>query len=125
MTSQDSWIVVHLKGGPYQVGFQNGYLTAQSSDYTIQTDFGTPGSQVRVTSDKVAKLYIWPLVPAEYKQELRGIADGMRAAGYPQDSLWDVVAANSWADLGLLHRTAAQQRLDVECRRHPRGPPGA
>jgi len=99
VSSQDSWIIVHLKGTPYRVGFQNGYLTAQSSDYTIQTDFGAPGNQVRVTSDKVAKLYIWPLVPAEYKQELRGIADGMRAAGYPQDSLWDVVAANSWADL--------------------------
>ncbi len=98
VTSQDSWIIVHLKGGPYQVGFQNGYLTAQSSDYSILVDVGAPGSDDRETADKVARRYIWPLVPAEYQQELRGIADGMHAAGYPQDTLWDVVAANAWAD---------------------------
>ena len=98
VTSQDSWIVVHLKGGPYQVGFQNGYLTAQSSDYSILVDVGLPGSDDRKTADTVARRYIWRLVPAEYQQELRGITDGMHAAGYPHDTLWDVVAANAWAD---------------------------
>jgi hypothetical protein len=98
VTAQDSWIIVHLQGGPYQVGFQNGYLTAQSSDYAIQATIGASGSQDRVLPDKVAQRYVWPLVPAEYKRELRGIADGMHAAGYKQDSLWDVVATNAWAD---------------------------
>ena len=98
VTSQDAWIAVHLQGGPYQIGFQNGYLTAQSSDYSILVDVGAPGSDDRRVADKVARKYVWPLVPAEYRQELQGIADGMQAAGYPQDSLWDVVAANAWAD---------------------------
>ena len=97
--ARDAWIVVDLRGGPYQIGFQNGYLTAQSSDYGIRVDVGARGSDDRKTADKVARRYIWPLVPAEYKCELRGIADGMHAAGYSKDTLWDVVAANGWADL--------------------------
>ena len=96
VSARDSWIIVHLRGDPYHIGFQNGYLTAQGDDYNIQT-FGTP--QDRATPDKVAQRYIWPLVPAEYKQELRGIAAGLHAAGYKQDTLWDVVAINAWTDL--------------------------
>ena len=46
----------------------------------------------------MARKYIWPLVPAQYQRELRGIAAGMHAAGYTKDTLWDVVAANAWAD---------------------------
>jgi hypothetical protein len=98
VTGHDGWIVAHLTGGPYRVGFQNGYLTAQSADYGIQYDVGPLGSQYRKVCAKVAQNYIWPLVPAEYQQELQGIADGMHAAGYAQDTLWDVVAANAWAD---------------------------
>ena len=44
MTAKGSWIIVHLSGGPFQIGFQNGYLTAQSSDYAIRVDVGAPGS---------------------------------------------------------------------------------
>lgn len=98
VSSTDSWIVVHLRGSPYRIGFQNGYLTAQSSDYAILVDVGTRGSAARTMARTVARRYIWPLVPAEYRAELRGIANGMHAAGYPNDTLWDVVAANAWAD---------------------------
>jgi hypothetical protein len=98
VSSTGSWIVVHLQGGPYQIGFQNGYLTAQSSDYAIMVDVGTRGSSARTTARTVARRYIWPRVPLEYRTELRGIANGMHAAGYPSDTLWDVVAANAWAD---------------------------
>ncbi len=98
VTGHDGWIVASLRGSPYQIGFQNGYLTAQSADYGIAYDVGAIGTPYRRLCDKVAQNYVWPLVPAEYQQELRGIADGMHAAGYTQDTLWDVVAANAWAD---------------------------
>jgi len=98
VTGGNGWIVAHLEGGPYQIGFQNGYLTAQSADYGIQYDVDVLGSHYRKVAEKVAQYYVWPLVPAEYRQELRGIADGMHAAGYTQDTLWDVVAVNAWAD---------------------------
>jgi len=98
VTGHDGWMVVHLQGDPYRIGFQNGYLTAQSADYGIQYDVDVLGTQYRKVCEKVAQYYVWPLVPAEYQQELRGIADGLHAAGYTQDTLWDVVAANAWAD---------------------------
>ncbi|MGZ4199134.1 MAG: C45 family autoproteolytic acyltransferase/hydrolase [Thermoleophilia bacterium] len=98
VSAHDAWITVRLRGGPYQIGFQNGYLTAQSSDYAIRVDVGARGSKDRKRCDTVARRYIWPLVPVEYRRELRGIADGMHAAGYTKDTLWDVVAANAWAD---------------------------
>jgi hypothetical protein len=96
VTAEGGWIVVHLKGGPYKRGFQNGYLTAQSADYTIENFYGPPG-KFRSYAHKVAR-YVWSLVPTEYQQELRGIADGMHAAGYQQDDLWDVVALNAAMD---------------------------
>lgn len=96
--AQDGWIVAYLTGTPYEIGFQNGYYTAQSADYWILCNQGAVGTDYRATAAYVAQHYIWPLVPREYQQEMRGIADGMKAAGYPQDTLWDVVAANAWAD---------------------------
>lgn len=98
VTVQDGWIVAYLHGRPYRIGFQNGFLTAQSAHYCILYNVGPRGSHYRDLSRTIAKRYIWPLVPATLQQELKGIADGMHAAGYPQDTLWDVVAANAWAD---------------------------
>ena len=97
VTAQDGWIVARLHGRPYRIGFQNGYLTAQSSHYYILYDLGPRGTAYRDRSRTIARRYVWPLVPSDL-QELRGIADGMHAAGYTADTLWDVVAANAWAD---------------------------
>ena len=97
LTSHDGWIIVRLHGAPYRVGFQNGFLTAQSTHFTILDDIGAPGTRFRRTSERIARL-IWGKIPREYQLELRGIAGGLRAAGYRGDTLWDVVAANDWAD---------------------------
>ena len=98
VTGHNGWIVARLQGSPYQIGFQNGYLTAQSADYGITYDVAALGTPYRKLCDRVAQDYVWPLIPAEYQQELKGITDGLHAAGYTQDTLWDVVAANAWAD---------------------------
>jgi len=97
LTTAHGWIVVRLRGTPYKIGFQNGFLTAQSTHYCILDDLGAPGSHFRAMSEKIAKI-VWRKVPREYQLEMRGIADGLYAAGYTSDTLWDVVAANDWAD---------------------------
>ena len=97
VAAEEGWLVVHLKGGPYRIGFQNGYLTAASAHEAIEDFYGPPG-QFRAYVDRVARLCIWPYVPLQYQKELRGIADGMHAAGYLQDKLWDVVALNALMD---------------------------
>lgn len=99
VTASRQWIVVRLRGTPYQVGFQNGFLTGQSADYFIQVGLGAPGSASRKVDERIARYYIWRVIPSEYRTELEGITAGLHAAGYPMDSLWDVVAANAWADL--------------------------
>ena len=82
------------------------------------------GQRARTMARTVARRYIWPRVPLEYRSEMRGIANGMHAAGYPNDTLWDVVAANAWADEAcyatLLAATAA--RAAIARRRHARRP---
>ena len=99
VTAKSGWIVVHLAGGPYKIGFQNGYLTAQSANYVMLVDLGAPGSATRKESEAIARDAVWKKVPHQYRLELKGIAAGMQAAGYKQNTLWDVVAANAWADL--------------------------
>jgi hypothetical protein len=111
VTAQAGWIVAHLHGTPYQIGFQNGYLTAQSADYFILVDLGKPGSASRKAGDKIARDVVWKKIPRQYRLELKGIAAGLHAAGHRRDTLWDVVAANDWADQDcyarLLHASAA------------------
>jgi hypothetical protein len=115
VSTAQRWIVVRLKGAPYQIGFQNGFLTAQSADYFIQVDLGAPGNASRQASDRIARDYIWRLIPIEYREELQGITTGLHAAGYKKDTLWDVVAANAWADIDcyarLLPRSAARAEV--------------
>jgi hypothetical protein len=125
VTGQAGWIVATLHGGPYRVGFQNGYLTAQSADYWILVDLGAPGSASRKAGDLVAKKVVWHKIPREYQLELKGIAAGLRAVGYGRDTLWDVVAANDWADQDcyaqLLHgpllKTAFETSLSGRARK--------
>ena len=98
VTGDAGWIVATLHGSPYRIGFQDGYLTAQSADYWIQVDLGDPGSAARKAGDLIARTVVWQKIPRQYQRELKGIAAGLRAVGYGRDTLWDVVAANDWAD---------------------------
>jgi hypothetical protein len=125
VTGQAGWIVATLHGGPYRIGFQDGYLTAQSADYWIRVDLGAPGSASRKAGDLVAKKVVWHKIPRQYQLELKGIAAGLRAVGYGRDTLWDVVAANDWADQdcyaqllrGPLLKTAFETSLSGRARK--------
>ncbi len=116
VTAQGGWIVAHLRGTPYHVGFQNGYLTAQSANYWILVDLGKPGGTSRKAGEKIARDVVWKKIPRQYQLELEGIAAGLQAAGYAHDTLWDVVAANNWADQAcyalLLHSRVAITRME-------------
>jgi hypothetical protein len=118
VTAKGGWIVAHLHGTPYHVGFQNGYLTAQSANYWILVDLGSPGGAPRKSGEKIAKDVVWKKIPHQYQLELKGIAAGLAAAGYKHDSLWDVVAANDWADQACyaqaLHGPLATTPLEAE-----------
>ncbi|MBA7582211.1 hypothetical protein ES708_24135 [subsurface metagenome] len=94
---QDGWLFVHLEGTPYQIGYQNGYLVAESANYWLTSYVGT-GEDAEPYRE-LAQI-VWPMIPEEYQDEIDGIVDGLHAAGYTNWDRWDVVGANAWADEG-------------------------
>ncbi len=98
---QGGWTYVHLEGSPHELGFQHGYLLKDEIDdnlsvYKLEAvnDYHRDWSFFR----DAAKNVLWPKIEPEYRAELQGIADGLKAKGSTAD-LWDVVALN--ADLEL------------------------
>jgi hypothetical protein len=98
---QNGWVFVHLEGSPSDIGFQHGYLLAPEIEDTQKTialglthDSHKPYSFFRNASEKM----LWPRIEAQYREELKGIADGLKARGVSLD-LWDVVTMNAYMEL--------------------------
>jgi hypothetical protein len=99
--NEGGWTYVHLAGSPEQIGFQHGYLLTKEIEDNLQVY-----SVEAVNLDKrpweffreAGKTVLWPKLDPEYKAELQGIADGLKAQGSTVD-LWDVVAMNGDEEL--------------------------
>ena len=99
--NEAGWTYVHLQGKPSQVGFQHGYLLAREIEdnllvYTVEAPnrYQRPWTFFR----DAGKTVLWPHLDPEYRQELKGIAAGLRAQGSRLD-LWDIVALNGYLEL--------------------------
>jgi len=95
------WTYVHLQGTPEQVGFQHGYLLAREIEDNLRVyQVEEPHHSKRDWSffRDAAQKVLWPRIDAEYQQELKGIAEGLRAQGSGLD-LWDIVALNGIIEL--------------------------
>ncbi len=94
---KNGWTFVHLEGTPAEIGYQHGYLLADriedSMKVTILEQTHNKKYDWNFYRD-AAKNMLWPKVEAEYREELQGITDGLRARGSKSD-LWDVVALNA------------------------------
>lgn len=98
---QGGWIYVHLEGSPGEIGYQHGYLLAAEIEDAFRA------VQLRDTHDtgrdwtffrQTAREMLWPHVEAEYREELQGIAEGLKAKGVELD-VDDVVALNAFEEL--------------------------
>lgn len=94
---ENRWTYVHLEGTPSEIGFQHGWLlSAEIKDgfdvmkLEAEHDEKKPWSFFR----DAARDILWPRIPDECRQELQGIADGLKERGVALD-LWDVVALNA------------------------------
>ncbi len=92
----NGWTFVHLEGRPAEIGYQHGWLLASEiremkeiCDLELSHDTKKDWSFFR----DAARDMMWPHIPAEYREELQGIADGVKARGVGLD-LWDIVAVN-------------------------------
>ncbi len=112
---QNGWIFVHLEGTPAEIGFQHGYLLAPEIEDVdkvialgLKHDSHKPYSFFRAAAEKV----LWPRVEPQYRQELQGIVEGLKARGVALD-LWDVVALNAWQELSPYYTTWYDKQHDL------------
>jgi hypothetical protein len=99
----NGWTFVHLQGTPHEIGFQNGYLLAPEIEDALAV------ITLEATHDNkkdwqffrdAAQKMMWPQIEQEYREELQGITDGLKARdidarGGMKIDLWDVVALNA------------------------------
>jgi hypothetical protein len=94
---RNGWIAVHLEGTPAEIGFQHGYLLSAE----IEDNYRALSAEMIHDEGKDWKFFrnaaqevFWPHVEEEYRQELKGIADGLKARHSKLD-VWDVVVLNA------------------------------
>src|ERR1700682_2176438 len=98
---QGGWTYVHLEGSPEHIGFQHGYLLARE----IADAFAAVKLEDTHTTKrdweffrKAAREMLWPKIDPEYRQELTGIVEGLKAQGVAMD-VDDLVALNAFEEL--------------------------
>lgn len=101
LPEKNGWIQVRLAGSPKEIGFQHGSLlaaeildTKNAIQLLVEHDSKKPWSWFRDTARDV----LWPKVEEEYRQEIQGIADGLKSKGVNFDAL-DVTVINAWMEL--------------------------
>ncbi len=76
------WIYLHIEGEPYARGYQHGYLLADEIiDMIERWNSMFPQKWSWNLQKQSAVRLFWQKYPEEYKQEIRGIADGVSARG--------------------------------------------
>jgi hypothetical protein len=119
-----NWVYVHLEGSPRQIGFQHGWLLApEISDALAAVKLEETHDTKRDWSffRKTAQNVLWPHIEQEYREELRGIAEGAVAHGARLD-LWDIVAINAKEEVPDYYvpwLDAEQKRADAPRLRAP------
>src|SRR5215468_9766712 len=97
----NGWIQVHLEGKPAEIGFQHGYLLANEIADTfkaVTTEVVHEEKHDWAFFRKAAEEVFWPHVEQEYRDEINGIAEGLKARGVKLD-VWDLVALNAWLEI--------------------------
>jgi hypothetical protein len=98
--SENGWTIVHLEGSPATIGFQHGYLlydeiesNKKAIELSVTHEVSHSWSELRAASQTI----FWPRVPQEYREELQGIADGLKARGSTLDVL-DLTTMNGYME---------------------------
>jgi hypothetical protein len=100
---RDGWMFVHLRGAPGEIGFQHGWHLAPEIDDLLKTmAFYFQGSLKRDWTffREAAERMFWPKLDADLKEEIEGIAEGVRARrpDLAYDRI-DIAALNGWIEL--------------------------
>jgi hypothetical protein len=120
---QNGWIFVHLEGTPAEIGYQHGFLLAPEIEDThrvivvsLTHDSGKDYAFFRNAAERV----LWPRIEAQYREELKGVAEGLKARGVALD-LWDMVALNAWLELSPYYTNWYDREHKLSALRRPAG----
>ncbi|MBS1974493.1 MAG: peptidase C45, partial [Bacteroidetes bacterium] len=86
---------------PSNIGYQQGYLAANEIDTVLQMfSYFLSHSTKRDWNfyRSAAQRFFWNKLDTEYKEEIKGIAEGLQAKSKHYDSL-DILALNGWTEL--------------------------
>ena len=103
--NKNGWIYVHLEGSPAVIGYQHGYLLANDIDTTIQAVAHLLTHETKrdwAFYRAAAKNFLWNKLDAEYKEEIKGIAEGLQAQHKNYDTL-DITALNAMEELAYYY----------------------
>lgn len=110
------WIQVQLSGTPREMGRQHGRaLATEIADglkairSIIEKDTKKDWAFYRTAGQQI----LWPKVEAQYREELEGIAEGLKQQGSSLD-LWDVVALNGWMELAWYYVPVYNRKHGLE-----------
>jgi hypothetical protein len=100
---REGWIHVRLEGTPRDVGFQHGWLLAAEIEDTLTA----LGLEAKYSAKRdwaffreAAGRMFWPRIAAEYRDEIEGIAEGLRARRpSTRFDKVDITALNGWIEL--------------------------
>ena len=98
---QNGWIFLHVEGTPSEIGFQHGYwLSSEIEDAHRVVTLGLTHDSKKDYAffRNAAEKVLWPHIESQYRDELKGIVDGLKARSVRLD-LWDVVVLNAWLEL--------------------------
>jgi hypothetical protein len=124
--------IMHLKGAPYERGYQHGALLTKEISETVTK--GITGAAARIacaiSTDisgglnalAVGKQEEEPFIPPEFKEEMRGISDALAAAG-SNVSFDDIVLWNTMYDSYCFYNHPDPSNPATVANRHPY-PPG-
>ncbi|MBI4612275.1 MAG: hypothetical protein HY720_01570 [Planctomycetes bacterium] len=103
---EDGRKIVHVKGTPYEMGFQYGYLLEKDLASVVETlEAFAQGSRIPAFATGLVKLFaaiiFRPYFPADVLEEIRGIVDGAHEKNFLSLlSEEDLIFLNSLIDLG-------------------------
>ena len=98
---KNGWIYVHIEGKPYERGFQHGYLVAGELKEIMRTIkfivYWNTGKKWEFFKKAAEEMYSRK-IEGEFLEEIKGIADGAKAAG--TDITWqDILTWNGFYEL--------------------------
>jgi hypothetical protein len=112
---RDGWIHVRLEGKPREIGFQHGWLLAPEIDDTLKALGLLAKNSVKrdwAFFREAAGRMFWPRLDPEYRDEIEGIAEGLKARlpSTPFDKT-DLTALNGWIELGSYYVPYLEDKL--------------